>query len=236
MKNVKIVIATHKKYKMPQDSVYLPVHVGAEGKKDSDGNPLDLGYVKDNTGDNISNKNSSFCELTALYWAWKNLDSEYIGLAHYRRHFSVSRKSKDPFDNILKENEIEDILKNNSVIVPRKRKYYIETLYSHYSHTHYSQHLDVTREIIDEKFHDYLSSYDKVINRTYGFMFNMMILRKDLLDLYCTWLFDILFELEKRIDQPELSSFQGRFYGRGVRRLYSEIKGGCWVPGLNPLA
>ena len=42
-----IIIATHKKYQMPADKMYLPVHVGAEGKKDSDGNDLDLGYVKD---------------------------------------------------------------------------------------------------------------------------------------------------------------------------------------------
>ena len=83
-----IIIATHKKYQMPADKMYLPVHVGAEGKKDSDGNDLDLGYVKDNTGDNISLKNPSFCELTGLYWAWKNVDSDYVGLAHYRRHFS----------------------------------------------------------------------------------------------------------------------------------------------------
>ena len=74
---------------MPADKMYLPVHVGAEGKKDSDGKDLDLGYVKDNTGDNISLKNPSFCELTGLYWAWKNVDSDYIGLAHYRRHFSL---------------------------------------------------------------------------------------------------------------------------------------------------
>ena len=65
-----IIIATHKKYQMPADKMYLPVHVGAEGKKDSDGKDLDLGYVKDNTGDNISLKNPSFCELTGLYWAY----------------------------------------------------------------------------------------------------------------------------------------------------------------------
>lgn len=53
---VKIVVATHKKYIMPTDSMYVPIHVGAEGKKDSNGNKLDLGYIKDNTGNNISKK------------------------------------------------------------------------------------------------------------------------------------------------------------------------------------
>ena len=89
MNNVKIIIATHKKYRMPKDKMYIPVHVGAEKKKDDDGNDLNIGYTKDNTGDNISCKNASFCELTGLYWAWKNVDADYIGLAHYRRHFSL---------------------------------------------------------------------------------------------------------------------------------------------------
>ena len=66
---VQIVVATHKKYKMPQDDMYLPLHVGAEDKIDKDGNPLDFGYQKDNTGDNISHLNPSYCELTGLYWA-----------------------------------------------------------------------------------------------------------------------------------------------------------------------
>ena len=82
-----IVVATHKKYRMPKDPLYLPVHVGAEGKKDAKGNPLDFGYQKDNEGDNISIKNPRYCELTGIYWAWKNLDSDYIGLVHYRRYF-----------------------------------------------------------------------------------------------------------------------------------------------------
>ena len=79
--NIKILVAAHKQYWMPEDSVYLPLHVGAEGK-------ADLGYTKDNMGDNISAKNPNFCELTGLYWAWKNLEADYVGLVHYRRYFT----------------------------------------------------------------------------------------------------------------------------------------------------
>ena len=64
-----IVVATHKMFEMPKDKMYIPLHVGAEGKKDEDGNPIDYGYQKDNTGDNISSLNPQFCELTGLYWA-----------------------------------------------------------------------------------------------------------------------------------------------------------------------
>ena len=79
--SIKIIVAAHKKYWMPTDPVYLPVHVGAEGK-------APIGYMPDNTGDNISSKNPHFCELTGLYWAWKNLDADYLGLVHYRRYFT----------------------------------------------------------------------------------------------------------------------------------------------------
>ena len=112
------------------------------------------------------------------------------------------------------------------IFVPKKRKYYIETLYSHYEHTHYATQLDITREIIAEKYPDYLKSYDEVVKHTYGYMFNMMIMQKRYLNDYCEWLFDILFELEKRIDPQELSAFQGRFYGR-----VSEIIFNVWLDG-----
>ncbi|WP_278389529.1 DUF4422 domain-containing protein, partial [Acidaminococcus fermentans] len=79
--NITILIAAHKPYWMPSDPVYLPLQVGAEGKS------LIPGYTPDNTGDNISAKNPHYCELTGLYWAWKNLSCEYIGLCHYRRYF-----------------------------------------------------------------------------------------------------------------------------------------------------
>lgn len=220
--SAKIIIATHKKYRMPADKLYLPLHVGAKGKTDSNGNPLDLGYQKDNTGDNISELNASFCELTGLYWAWKNLNYDYIGLAHYRRHFSLN--GKQGFDNILTYDELEPYLGKIKVFVPNKRRYLIETLYSHYKHTHYSSQLDETRRIIAEKYPEYLKSYDCVIKHTWGYMFNMMIMRKDILNAYCTWLFDILFELRERIDSSSLDAFQGRFYGR-----VSEIIFNVWL-------
>ena len=89
-----IVVATHKPYRMPSDPCYLPLHVGRAGKED-------IGFSGDDTGENISQKNPFYCELTGLYWLWRNVDSDYKGLVHYRRHFGGSGKSRDPWERIL---------------------------------------------------------------------------------------------------------------------------------------
>ncbi len=218
MKDIKIIIATHKKYFMPSDDMYLPLHVGKSGKEE-------LGYQGDDTGDNISLKNANFCELTGLYWAWKNLSNDYLGLIHYRRFFSIksrAERKKNPLETLyLTHEEASQLLSQYDVIVPSKRNYYIETLYSHYANTLHAEHLDVTREIISEKCGEFLGSFDAVMKQRCGYMFNMFIMSKELVDDYCSWLFPILFELEKRIPAEQYSVFHARFYGRVSELLFN---------------
>ncbi|MGN0194651.1 MAG: DUF4422 domain-containing protein [Pseudoramibacter sp.] len=211
---IQIIVATHKKYRMPEDPMYLPLHVGAEGKTDGEGHPLDLGYVKDNTGDNISEKNAGYCELTGLYWAWKHLQADYIGLVHYRRYFVKKPLRRDRFQSILTYEDLAPLLDQYQVFVPKKRRYYIETLYSHYAHTHYAVQLDTTRDIIKQYYPDYIEDFDRITRKSSGYMFNMMIMARPLVDEYCAWLFKILAELEQRVDMSELSPFQRRYFGR----------------------
>ncbi len=218
MKKICVIIATHKKYKMPKDKMYLPLHVGKEGK-DS------IGFKGDNSGKNISLKNPYFCELSGLYWAWKNLKEDYIGLVHYRRHFKGSKvNKKDLVNSVITLSDVDKIFNNVDIILPKKRKYYIENLYSHYDHTMYIEPLDITRDIIKENCPKYLKEFDKLKKRTSAHMFNMFIMKRNKLDEYCSWLFDILFELEKRVDTSEYDSFHARFYGR-----VSELLLDVWI-------
>lgn len=203
---VKIIIAAHKPYKMPEDDMYLPLHVGKHGKDD-------IGFTGDDTGDNISEKNPRFCELTGLYWAWKNLDADYIGLAHYRRHFSLKPK-KDRFSSVVSKKEICALLEDTDVIVPKKQKYYIENLYDHYAHTHKEEHLVILREVLSEKSPEYLDEFEALKKRTSAHMFNMFVMKRESLDLYLSWMFDILFEVEKRMDFDKMSPFEARMMGR----------------------
>lgn len=206
--DIKFLVATHKKYWMPKDEVYLPIHVGKAGKHD-------LGYIGDNTGDNISIKNPNYCELTAIYWAWKNLKADYIGLVHYRRYFTKHnfRNYEKKKQDILLKSDFENILKDVDIIVPDKRKYYIETNRSHYNHAHYKKDLDETENIIKELYPEYSIAFNKVMNRTWAHMFNMFVMRKNYFDEYCEWLFTILFELEKRIDISNYTTMEARVFG-----------------------
>ena len=143
------------------------------------------------------------------------MNADYIGLAHYRRHFMYTKKSNnDKFLNVLTYKEANDLLEKNDVILPKKRNYIIETLYNHYKHTMYVEPLDETRNVIKKLYPDYLDEFDNLKKRRSAHMFNMFIMKKEIFDDYCKWLFDILFELEKRVDNTQYDNFHARFYGR----------------------
>ena len=214
--NIKIVVAAHKNYMMPTDPMYVPLHVGKEISTAT------LPFPGDNTGDNISAKNPHFCELTALYWAWKNLDADYLGLAHYRRHFCLKKPGmfcKDKFSKILTSSEAAKLLDKHQILLPKQRNYLIETNYSHFIHAHPAESLALTKKIIEIKYPSYLPSYHVVMNRTKAHRFNMMIMNKDRFRDYCKWLFDILFELEQQIDLSGYSAYNQRLFGFISERL-----------------
>ncbi len=212
--DLKVLVATHKKYWMPEDACYLPLHVGREGKND-------LGYVGDNTGDNISNKNANYCELTGLYWAWKNLNCEYIGLCHYRRYFAKKEKVRDKKERIMGAHDYESLLEKYDVILPTKRNYYIETVRSQYEHAHVKSDLDTVKQVIDELYPDYSNAFEVVMNRRRLHILNMFVMKKSLFDEYCKWLFTILFEVEKRVDISSYSVYEARIFGFLSERLFN---------------
>lgn len=209
------MVAAHKQYWMPSDDVYIPLHVGREGK-------ADLGYIGDNTGDNISKKNPNYCELTGLYWAWKNLQADYIGLCHYRRYFAKGHHGNSLEEKraaILHREDYEKLLQNYDCILPAKRNYYIETVRSQYEHAHNKLDLDEVEKIIAEKYPEYSLAFNDVMNRRKLHILNMFIMKWNMFDSYCQFLFDILFELEKRIDISMYSPYEARVFGFMSERL-----------------
>ena len=185
------MVATHKAYDMPQAPVYLPVQAGAARH-------ARLAYAGDDTGENISDKNDLYCELTALYWAWKNLEADAIGLCHYRRYFRQPG-AKRPAD----EAALEKLLNEAPVILPVKRNYWIETGESQFVHAHGTEPLETLKAVLRERFPAYLPAFERSMARTAGHRFNMLLMRKEQLDAYCGWLFDVLFETERHMASPK---------------------------------
>ena len=169
---VKVLVAAHKNYKMPADPLYLPVFVGKEIHPD-----VNHTFQGDNTGDNISAKNPTYNELTAIYWGWKNLDVDAMGLVHYRRYLSLNHRKS--LDSVLNEQQVQDLLKSADIILPPKRHYYIETNESHYLHAHHHEPFKIMRQVIAEKYPEYVPSFNKVMKRKWAHMFNMFIMKKE---------------------------------------------------------
>ncbi len=191
MMKTKIVIATHKDCAVPENESFLPVFVGSALSTE------DLPYQRDDEGENISLKNRSYCELTGMYWAYKNLRSDYIGLCHYRRYF-------DPTDLCFDQNQI---------LLPKKRHYYIETVYDQFSHAHGQKGLDLAREIIEKDHKEYLCAFDRCMKKRSLHIYNIFVMRYDIFIQYCDFLFDILFKIERELGE------QTRLYGHISERL-----------------
>ena len=209
---IKIAVAAHKPYRMPHDPAYLPLQVGAAGKPSISEPDGGTPFARDDSGENISARNANWCELTGLYWLWKNADADALGLAHYRRHFRGRRGEAAGA-------ELEGILARADAILPKKRNYFIETTYSQYAHAHHAQDLDIAREIVSERHPDFLPSFDASMKSTRGHRFNMFVMKRRLFDGYCAWLFDILFELERRLDISGYSPYDARVFGFVGERL-----------------
>lgn len=114
--SIKILVGYHKPAVLLKDDILTPIHLGralaTEASKDGAMSQRDYQWMLDNmigddTGDNISKENRKYCELTALYWAWKNYDKlgnpDYIGFMHYRRHFILNEKAKLPKKRYLNQ-------------------------------------------------------------------------------------------------------------------------------------
>lgn len=240
---IKILVATHKPISAIQNKIFQPIQVG----KSLNDFIISDTYILDNNNTNISIKNKTFNELTALYWAWKNnYDCEIIGLAHYRRFLDIFHKipffKKDVIDiikpinvsnkNLKKLNDVEKtkdkirkLLKDNDIIVPKPAFCTVNEEFASvskdYKHNHIESDWIICMNVIIEKYPAYKPSIDKYLESENKFYIgNMFITSKKLFDNYCDWLFDILFEVEKRI-VPSSDPYQNRVIGFLSERLFT---------------
>lgn len=224
--NTTVMVATHKNYEMPADIGYVPIHVGKAV------NNAELGFDGDDSGDNISVLNPYFCELTGLYWIWKNTNTTYYGLAHYRRYFKPISGSNYVVVNgkkIASTASLTKMLDKFDIVLAKPRNYWIETVESHYKNAHYGEDLIALKQVVSEMYPKYVSTMEKVFKGRSISLFNMFVMRSDLFSQYAEWLFSILFELQGRVKYAEYGPYQRRIFGFLAERLMN-----VWVEHTIP--
>lgn len=241
---VNVYVACHKDAYVPEIECFKAIQVGCANA------PAKLnGMLSDNVGDNISEKNRSYCELTAQYWAWKNEDADYYGFFHYRRYFSfdldrdyaedgygnvvIDRMTREERERFRLDNQhIQELVAGYDIITVRardineqrkhtRRKECLDN-YAEYgeSDAQHRSDLDKALEILYEKYPEMREAADRYMHSDKAYECNMFIMRKELYEQYSTWIFDILFELEKKIDTTCYNQEELRVYGFIAERLF----------------
>ena len=231
--DLRIVVCCHKQCALPSDSFLLPLHVGAAL------HDYELPFDRDDQilgkpCQNISAKNESYCELTALYWMWKNLpavlpDLHYVGLCHYRRYFAFGDQNRLRTQRAFDESSIvayavdsealAGLLHSHDVVALRPLHYPYSN-FVHYAHRHMGDDLRCLMRVT----HDLCPEADDAMCRTLMMSntlspCNMFVMSWNHCVEYCAWLFMLLEELERRLDISSYDSYQRRIFGFMSERL-----------------
>ncbi|MBR1486779.1 MAG: DUF4422 domain-containing protein, partial [Synergistaceae bacterium] len=196
--------------------LYIPVRCGAVFDKRED-----VTMLGDDTGDNISEKRLSFCELTVMYWAWKNIKADYYGLCHYRRYFNflkddvpgaslsqglLDSMSKTTLEKcgLLDEQNIRREIQKTDAIVPyyyyyedvipdRNCKNIKENWVKYHQSYLQPQDYDKMLDLIKQKSPEYYATAKKYVNGKIFRGFNCFVMKQELFFKMCEFMFPILF-------------------------------------------
>ena len=240
--NVKIMISCHKPARVLRSRCLQPVQVGCALSKERF-----AGMLHDDVGENISEKNRSYCELTAQYWAWKNIEADYYGFFHYRRYMNLSSRDypEDIYGNVyepslgwnderrfakkygLTDASIRKLMKEYDVVTVKARELKEKngkqiSVRDHYAQASYlrEEDLDTMIQIIHEMYPEYTKAAEEYLEGSRAYFCNMYIMKKNIFYDYCTWVFGLLDEFCNRTDLTDLDEEQLRTPGHLAERLW----------------
>lgn len=248
---VKIFITYHKKAKLFHTNTLIPIHAGRDiahticKEQDTDFDDsqwLIDNMAGDNTGENISHLNRFFCEMTTIYWVWKNIyttsSPQYIGHFLYRKHlnFKQGYTQELPRTPLLKrypDNYCENFgITDDNIINTVKNRDAIfcssiiqkETVYEQFSNINISHELDIEYldhavNYIKNNYSEYYSSAFNYLNSKYHYWGNCFIMKSSLFNRYCKFIFDILLDIYKNFDPSKKNIAQARIIGHVAERL-----------------
>lgn len=220
------------------NKLFLPIQVGASLATEHI-----PGALYDNTGDNISEKNPIYCELTAQYWAWKNVNADYYGFFHYRRYLSfdvvypvdsygkiMNKRIQRPYTELddikgdlshyhLEQKHMESVIQSYDLLTVLREKINI-SVYRQYCQFHNKDTLDAVIDILRKHYPQYMKAAEEYLNSKEIYYLNMFIMKKGLFQEYSSWLFDILCIYEKSDSYKSLGEKRERLMGYLAERLF----------------
>lgn len=226
MPDIKLFVCCHQQASVPKHPLLVPMQVGTAL---SDSRFPD--FLHDDSGDNISEKNRSYCELTAQYWAWKNIEAEHYGFFHYRRYLYPNTNAKRPY-RIEKEptvsgldrlgfEDFENLIRKYDIIAPLGENMYVPVR-EHYANApfHRLKDLELAEQTVRERHPEMSGAMEAYLNGTVCYFGNIYIMRRDIFREYCEWLFPILEEFDSRADTSGYSPQERRVDGYLAERLF----------------
>ncbi|TPF92101.1 DUF4422 domain-containing protein [Bifidobacterium sp. UTBIF-78] len=213
--SIRIFVSTHKDVDYPHTAILQPIQVGAVTAANRFPDML-----HDDQGDNISDRNPRYCELTAQYWAWKNVDAEYYGFCHYRRYFDFSETPHEEniygeiMDDYIDDHAIREYRLDDASMAAAIKGYdVITTPFSnltafvrkngtpkgmwHAAPKLHDRDLRACYDILCRMHPDYKQDADAFLAGKTSCFCNMFIMRKRIFFDYCEWLFPILQRFEE---------------------------------------
>ncbi len=213
---IKIFVGYYKPNMLFSSEVYQPILTS-----DTDWNEELI--VRDNTGDNIADRNCHYAELSGHYWIWKNYlptcDAEYIGYCHYRRFldFNFSQIEDMPFrptdisefEDMFKQYSQKNILKaidGYDIVLPQKFVF-ASRIYDQYVHFHPKEDMDMAINIIAEIYPEYKNDAFKVLSGSEMYTCMNFVMKKELFAQYQEWIFNIMLRLEERTNWDKYTNY-----------------------------
>lgn len=180
----------------------VPLQVGAALTEER------VAQLCDDTGENISEKNVNYSELTALYWMWKNrcqntefVESvDYIGLFHYRRILDITKEEMKQ----LCTKQVDVILPFPMISEP--------DITEHHARYIKEEDWEAMLQALEELQPEYAKAYADIFSGNCMYNYNIMIARSTVLAEYCAWLFPILKRTEE-LSNPKGWERSDRYIG-----------------------
>lgn len=242
MSDIKIFISCNRESYVPQHPLLYPIQTGAANT----GRHFE-GMLHDDEGeDQISQRNTTYCELTAQYWVWKHMDADYYGFMHNRRYISFSKEhlKEDMYGNVVmgmidaaaldklgyQPGNMRRMIEGNDIValapldiskctwLPKGQR----TVRGQYAsgQQHDTGDLDLLVSILREKYPEYEQDAIDYLNGDKGYYLNMYIMRKEIFNAYSAWLFDVLDAFSAKQDYTNFSNYEIRKCGFIAERLF----------------